>query len=359
MEKKIIITGGCGYIGSHTVVECLENYTKKNGYESDYEIISMDNHLNSSSSVIKNIENLTGRKVKNYDVDLCNYDKTKEIFEKEADINSDSQIIGIIHFAALKSVPDSVADPIFYYQNNLNSLLNILKLSKEYKVENFIFSSSCSVYGNTTELPVSENTAFGYAESPYAYTKQVGERMIIDFAKTSKSQKFVLLRYFNPVGAHISAQIGEDPKNPPTSLVPIITLTAAGKRDKMTVHGSDYATRDGSCIRDYIHVSDIAEAHRLAIDYLVENQKNKDKNINQVEIFNLGTGNGVTVLEAIKAFEKVSNKKLNYELGGRREGDVVEIYADNEKAKTVLGWIPKYGIEEMMLSAWKWQQKIL
>jgi len=315
--------------------------------------------LNSSSSVIKNIENLTGRKVKNYDVDLCNYDKTKEIFEKEADINSDSQIIGIIHFAALKSVPDSVADPIFYYQNNLNSLLNILKLSKEYKVENFIFSSSCSVYGNTTELPVSENTAFGYAESPYAYTKQVGERMIIDFAKTSKSQKFVLLRYFNPVGAHISAQIGEDPKNPPTSLVPIITLTAAGKRDKMTVHGSDYATRDGSCIRDYIHVSDIAEAHRLAIDYLVENQKNKDKNINQVEIFNLGTGNGVTVLEAIKAFEKVSNKKLNYELGGRREGDVVEIYADNEKAKTVLGWIPKYGIEEMMLSAWKWQQKIL
>ena len=319
----------------------------------------MDNHLNSSSSVIKNIENLTGRKVKNYDVDLCNYDKTKEIFEKEADINSDSQIIGIIHFAALKSVPDSVADPIFYYQNNLNSLLNILKLSKEYKVENFIFSSSCSVYGNTTELPVSENTAFGYAESPYAYTKQVGERMIIDFAKTSKSQKFVLLRYFNPVGAHISAQIGEDPKNPPTSLVPIITLTAAGKRDKMTVHGSDYATRDGSCIRDYIHVSDIAEAHRLAIDYLVENQKNKDKNINQVEIFNLGTGNGVTVLEAIKAFEKVSNKKLNYELGGRREGDVVEIYADNEKAKTVLGWIPKYGIEEMMLSAWKWQQKIL
>ncbi|AFM03804.1 UDP-glucose-4-epimerase [Bernardetia litoralis DSM 6794] len=353
MQKKIIITGGCGYIGSHTVVECLENYTKENGYEQDYEIISIDNHLNSSSSVIENIENLTDKKVKNYDTDLCDYDKTKEIFEKEADSNS--EIIGIIHFAALKSVPDSVADPVFYYQNNLNSLLNILKLSKEYTVKNFIFSSSCSVYGNTTDLPVSENTAFGNAESPYAYTKQVGERMIIDFAKTSKHQKFVLLRYFNPAGAHISAQIGEDPKNPPTSLVPIITLTAAGKRDKMHVHGSDYATRDGSCIRDYIHVSDIAIAHRLAIDYLVKNEDN-DK---QVEIFNLGTGNGVTVLEAIKAFEKVSNTTLNYELGGRREGDVVEIYADNQKAKTLLGWIPKFGIEEMMLSAWKWQQKIL
>jgi len=357
MQKKIIITGGCGYIGSHTVVECLENYTKENGYEQDYQIISIDNHLNSSSSILKNIENLTGKKVKNYEVDLCNYDKIKEIFEKEVGINSESnsQIIGIIHFAALKSVPDSVSDPIFYYQNNLNSLLNILKLSKEYKVDNFIFSSSCSVYGNTTELPVSENTPFGNAESPYAYTKQVGERMILDFAKTSKSQKFILLRYFNPVGSHISNQIGEDPKNPPTSLVPIITLTAAGKRDKMHVHGSDYATRDGSCIRDYIHVSDIAIAHRLAIDYLVENENNEE--INQVEIFNLGTGNGVTVLEAINAFEKVSNTKLNYELGGRREGDVVEIYADNEKARTILGWIPKFGIDEMMLSAWKWQQK--
>lgn len=351
MQKKIIITGGCGYIGSHTVVECVENYTKKNGYNEDYQIISIDNHLNSSSAVIENIEKLTGRTVKNYAVDLCDTQKTKEVFEKES---QDAEFVGIIHFAALKSVPDSVADPVFYYQNNLNSLLNILKLSKEYKVKNFIFSSSCSVYGNTKELPVSESTPFGTAESPYAYTKQVGERMILDFAKTSQYQKFVLLRYFNPVGAHISAQIGEDPKNPPTSLVPIITLTAAGKRDKMQVHGSDYATRDGSCIRDYIHVSDIAEAHRLAIDYLRAN-----KNENQVEIFNLGTGNGVTVLEAIKAFEKVSNKKLNYELGERREGDVVEIYADNEKAKTVLGWNPKYGIEEMMSSAWKWQQKIL
>ncbi|WP_338759698.1 UDP-glucose 4-epimerase GalE [Bernardetia sp. ABR2-2B] len=361
MQKKVIITGGCGYIGSHTVVECLENYTKKNGYEQDYQIISIDNHLNSSSSVIENIKKLTGREVKNYDIDLCDYDKTKEVFEKEVNSSSesDSEIIGIIHFAALKSVPDSVADPVFYYQNNLNSLLNILKLSKEYKVENFIFSSSCSVYGNVEKLPVSETTPFGAAESPYAYTKQVGERMIIDFAKTSEHQKFVLLRYFNPVGAHISAQIGEDPKNPPTSLVPIITLTAAGKRDKMHVHGSDYNTRDGSCIRDYIHVSDIAEAHRLAIDFLVENNQNDNKEVNQVEIFNLGTGNGVTVLEAIKAFEKVSNKKLNYKLGERREGDVVEIYADNEKAKTVLGWIPKYGIEEMMRSAWKWQKNVL
>lgn len=355
MQKKIIITGGCGYIGSHTVVECLENYTKENGYESDYEIISIDNHLNSSSSVIENIKTLTGKEVKNYDVDLCDYQKTRAIFEAET--HSETQIIGIIHFAALKSVPDSVADPIFYYQNNLNSLLNILKLSKEYKVDNFIFSSSCSVYGNTTELPVSETTPFGRAESPYAYTKQIGERMIEDFAKTSPTQKFVLLRYFNPVGAHISAKIGEDPKNPPTSLVPIITLTAAGKREKMQVHGSDYPTRDGSCIRDYIHVSDIAEAHRLAIDYLVENKNSKNQETNQVEIFNLGTGNGVTVLEAIHAFEKISHTKLNYELGERREGDVVEIYADNKKAKTVLGWIPRYGIEEMMLSAWKWQQK--
>lgn len=349
MQKKIIITGGCGYIGSHTIVECLENYTKKNGYNEDYEVVSIDNHLNSSATVIENIKQLTGREVKNYDTDLCNYEKTKEIFEVESKY---SEFIGIIHFAALKSVPDSVADPVFYYQNNFNSLLNILKLSKEYKIKNFIFSSSCSVYGNTKELPVSEDTPFGVAESPYAYTKQVGERMILDFAKTSEHQKFVLLRYFNPVGAHISTQIGEDPKNPPTSLVPIITLTAAGKREKMYVHGSDYNTRDGSCIRDYIHVSDIAEAHRLAIDYLVKNTEDI-----QVKVFNLGTGNGVTVLEAIKAFEKVANKKLNYELGERREGDVVEIYADNEKAKTVLGWIPKYGIEEMMLSAWKWQQK--
>ncbi|WP_291720099.1 UDP-glucose 4-epimerase GalE [Bernardetia sp.] len=350
MQKKIIITGGCGYIGSHTVVECLENYTRKNGYDEDYVVVSIDSYLNSSASVVENIKKLTGREVKNYDTDLCDYEKTKKIFETES---KDSELIGIIHFAALKSVPDSVADPVFYYQNNLNSLLNILKLSKEYKVKNFIFSSSCSVYGNAKELPVSENTPFGVAESPYAYTKQVGERMIIDFAKTSEHQKFVLLRYFNPVGAHVSAQIGEDPKNPPTSLVPIITLTAAGKRDKMHVHGSDYDTRDGSCIRDYIHVSDIAEAHRLAIDYLVKNKETAE----QIEIFNLGTGNGVTVLEAIKAFEKVSHQKLNYELGERREGDVVEIYADNQKAKTVLGWIPKYGIEEMMSSAWKWQER--
>ena len=349
MQKKIIITGGCGYIGSHTVVECLESYTKKNGYNEDYKVISIDNYLNSSASVIENIKKLTGREVKNYNTDLCNYEKTKEIFKIES---KNSELIGIIHFAALKSVPDSVTDPVFYYQNNLNSLLNTLKLSKEYEVKNFIFSSSCSVYGNTKELPVSENTPFGVAESPYAYTKQVGERMIVDFAKTSEHQKFVLLRYFNPVGAHVSAQIGEDPKNPPTSLVPIITLTAIGKRDKMYVHGSDYDTRDGSCIRDYIHVSDIAEAHRLAIDYLVKNKENS-----QVETFNLGTGSGVTVLEAIKAFEKVTDKNLNYELGERREGDVVEIYADNEKAKTILGWIPKYGIEEMMNSAWKWQEK--
>lgn len=337
--NKVIVTGGAGYIGSHTIIELLEN--------TDFEVISVDNFSNSSEETYDRIEKITGKRVKHYAVDLCNYYEAEEIFKGEKNIS------GIIHFAAFKSVPESVENPHKYYHNNINSLLNIIELSLKYKVKNLIFSSSCSVYGNIDSLPVSETTYLNKAVSPYAYTKQIGEQMLADYTKVNPELNVIALRYFNPAGAHKSALIGEDPINHPTSLVPVITKTAIGKMEKMFVHGSNYDTRDGSAIRDYVHVSDIADAHVLALNLLFN-----EGNENNFDIINLGTGNGISVLEAIQSFEKISGQKLNYELGPIRDGDVAAIYSDIDKSKKVLSWSPKYTLDEMMTTAWEWEKNI-
>ncbi len=334
--QTIIVTGGAGYIGSHTIIELLT--------QTDYNVVSIDNFSNSDSDTFNRIEKITGKKVKNLNVDICNLEAL------EFAINTIKNPIGIIHFAAFKSVPQSVADPLLYYQNNLGSLMNILTICKLKKISNFIFSSSCSVYGNVEKLPVTELSPLALAESPYAQTKQMGEEIVINVVKSDPAIKAVLLRYFNPVGAHMSALNGELSNSKPDNLVPYITLTAAGLLPKLTVFGGDYDTRDGSCIRDYIHVSDIADAHVKAINYLINNKQK-----NPCSVFNLGTGNGVSVLEAIHSFEKVSQQKLNYEIGPRRAGDVVNIYANNDLAKSELKWETKYDLDDMMLSAWKWQ----
>ncbi|MBL7910335.1 MAG: UDP-glucose 4-epimerase GalE [Bacteroidia bacterium] len=334
----IIVTGGAGYIGSHTIIELLTS--------TDFTVVSIDNFSNSTSRSYQRIKDISGKSFDSLELDLCN---NKEL---NAQLSKITDIVGIIHFAAFKSVPESVADPLLYYNNNLNSLTNILNFAKEKKIKNFIFSSSCSVYGNADELPVTENTPLKAAESPYGHTKQIGEEIINFMCKAFPELNAVLLRYFNPVGAHPSGKIGEFPLNRPNNLVPIITQTAVGK-NSLTVFGNDFDTRDGSCIRDYIHVSDIADAHVKALNYLIEN-KNKKKST----VFNLGTGNGVSVLEAIRSFEKVSGKKLNYTIGSRRDGDVVAIYANNNLAKTELNWIPKFSLDDMMGSAWKWQQNL-
>jgi len=335
--SKILVTGGCGYIGSHTIVDLFEN---------GYDVISIDDNSRSDAGSLNGVEKITGKAVKNYKVDLCNFDDTHAVFGENEDIE------GVIHFAAYKAVGESVDKPLMYYENNLNSLLNILKCVQEFDVPYFVFSSSCTVYGNPDVIPVTEKTPTKPAESPYGATKQMGEQILTSFAKIANTQ-VIALRYFNPVGAHPSIEIGELPIGRPQNLVPAITQTAIGKLPKMFVHGDDYDTRDGSCLRDYIHVSDIAHAHTLAIQYL-----EKEKNSSNYEIFNLGTGNGVTVLEAIRSFEKVSGVKLNYEIGPRREGDIVAIYANNDHAVNSLGWEIKYGIDDMMLTAWKWEQKL-
>jgi UDP-glucose 4-epimerase len=332
----ILVTGGCGYIGSHTIVDLLNT---------GFEVISVDNNIRSKSTVVDLIFDITGKRIKNYPVDLCNKEATRKIF-------IENKFDGIIHFAALKSVPESVEKPLLYYRNNIDSLLNLLELSSEFSIQNFVFSSSCSVYGNTTQLPVTEETPFGNAESPYARTKQMSEEIIQDFSK-KVDEKFILLRYFNPVGAHESGKLGEDSTDVITAMVPRITGTAIGKFKEFTVFGTDYDTRDGSCIRDYIHVMDIASAHTKAIQYLNTKPENQ-----LTEVFNLGTGNGVTVLEAINSFEKVSGKKLNYKLGERRAGDIVSIYANNNKAVSKLNWQIKRDLDTMMHTAWMWEQKI-
>lgn len=334
--KKILVTGGCGYIGAHTLVDLIEN---------GYEPVCIDNNSKSTTALLKGVKSITGKEVKNYKVDICNYDDTYAVFQENTDI------AGIIHFAAYKSVGESVRKPLMYFENNLFSLINILKCAKEFNIPNFIFSSSCTVYGGPDEIPVTEQSPIKPAESPYGATKQMGEEIVQEI--TNAESQSILLRYFNPVGAHPSTLIGELPLGKPENLVPAITQTAIGKLDKMTVYGDDYPTRDGSCVRDYIHVCDIAHAHTLALEYLMNH-----KNSAPCEIFNLGSGNGVTVLEAIKSFEKVSSVKLNYEIGARRPGDVVAVYANNELAKTVLGWKPGYSLDQMMETAWKWELKL-
>ncbi|MBL7763788.1 MAG: UDP-glucose 4-epimerase GalE [Chitinophagaceae bacterium] len=333
---KILVTGGCGYIGSHTIIDLIEN---------GYEVISVDDNSRSNPLILDGVEKITGTKIKNYKVDLCDFDDTFAIFQENEDV------LGIIHFAAYKAVGESVEKPLMYFENNMMSLINLLKCAQEFKIPWFVFSSSCTVYGNPDEIPVTELTPPKPAESPYGYTKQMGEQIVNEFSKAVPTQ-CILLRYFNPVGAHPSAIIGEMPIGKPQNLVPGITQTAIGKIPKMVVYGDDYDTRDGSCVRDFIHVSDIAHAHTLAIEYL---EKGADV---RCEVFNLGTGNGVTVLEAIKAFEKVSGVKLNYEIGPRRAGDVIAIYANNDLAKKTLKWNPEYTLEDMLATAWKWEQRL-
>ena len=335
--SKILVTGGSGYIGTHTIVDLVQN---------GYEVINIDNFSRSTPQMMEGVEKILNKKIKTYNVDLCNFDDTYAVFQENTDIK------GIIHFAAYKAVGESVEQPLLYFENNLLSLINLLKCVKDFQIPHFVFSSSCTVYGNPDEIPVTEATIPKPAESPYGYTKQMGEQIVSETIKSILSTA-ILLRYFNPVGAHPSGLIGELPIGRPQNLVPAITQTAIGKLPGMTVHGTDYNTRDGSCIRDYIHVSDLAHAHTLALDYLIQK-----KNFTSCEVFNLGSGNGISVLEAIKAFEKVSGLKLNYQLGPRRAGDVVAIYANYDKAKSLLGWEPTYSLDDMMKTAWQWEQNL-
>jgi UDP-glucose 4-epimerase len=337
IQGKILVTGGCGYIGGHTIVDLVNN---------GFDVISVDDLSRGSLRMLHGVEKILGREIKNYKVDLCNLEDTQAIFIENPDI------VGIIHFAAYKAVNESVQEPLMYYRNNINSLINILQCAKDYQVPHVVFSSSCSVYGNAQKLPVDELTPLAEAESPYAFTKQIGEVICRDFVRQNEGYNICLLRYFNPVGAHNSVIIGELQEKP-ENLVPVITQTAIGKRPDMTVFGTDYDTRDGSCIRDYIHVMDIANAHTKALQYMIDS-RNKEA----CEIFNLGSGNGVTVLEMIEAFEKVSGRKLNYIRGPRRAGDVIKVYADNSKARTQLGWNIQYTLDQMMDTAWRWEQAL-
>ncbi len=333
---NILVTGGAGYIGSHTLIELIDREFEN--------LFSIDNYLNSEESNYDKIEKITGRKINYFNIDLKDKEAIKSFFNKNT-------IDSVIHFAALKSVPESIDIPIECYQNNVGGLLNLVEAMQESNVNQLIFSSSCSIYGNPEKLPVNENTPFGKAESPYARSKQMGENILEDFCKVNKNFKVISLRYFNPAGAHKSGFIGEGYTKRPNNLVPLIAQTAVGLRDKLTVFGTDYSTKDGSCVRDYIHVVDVAQAHVKALDYFNKMKPNYD-------VINLGTGNGTTVLEIIKSFEKASGQKLNYELGKRRAGDVETIYADNSKAKKELHWDAKLTIYDMVSTAWKWQQNM-
>ncbi|MBF03078.1 MAG: UDP-glucose 4-epimerase GalE [Flavobacterium sp.] len=334
---KILVTGGLGFIGSHTVVE-LQN--------EGFEVVVVDNLSNSSEQVLEGIFSITGKKPFFEKIDLRDKKSVQELFQKYNDI------FGVIHFAASKAVGESVANPLLYYENNVTALVYLLQELQKLPKAQFIFSSSCTVYGQAEKMPITENASVQKAMSPYGNTKQIGEEIIEDVAKVSEINA-ILLRYFNPIGAHPSAAIGELPIGVPQNLVPYITQTAIGLREQLSVYGTDYPTPDGTAIRDYIHVVDLAKAHVVALQRLMQH-KNEDK----VEVFNLGTGTGSSVLEVITAFEKVSGEKLNYKLVGRREGDVVAAYANTDRANSVLGWKAASSLEEALESAWKWEQKI-
>jgi UDP-glucose 4-epimerase len=334
---KILVTGGLGFIGSHTVVE-LQN--------EGFEVIVVDNLSNTSLEVLNGIKNITGKVPVFEKLDLRDKEKVQDFFKRHSDIN------GVIHFAASKAVGESVENPLLYYENNINSLVYILQELQQKPTANFIFSSSCTVYGQAEEMPITEDSSVQVALSPYGNTKQIGEEIIADTAKVTNINA-ILLRYFNPIGAHPSAEIGELPLGVPQNLVPFITQTGIGLRQELSVYGDDYPTPDGTAIRDYIHVVDLAKAHVIAMQRLLNN-----KNLTKVETFNLGTGTGSSVLEVIHAFEKVSGQKLPYKIVARREGDITEAYANTDKANTVLGWKAQSTLEEAMASAWKWEQKI-
>ncbi|WP_099366518.1 UDP-glucose 4-epimerase GalE [Sphingobacterium sp. 1.A.4] len=333
--SKILVTGGTGYIGSHTVVEL---------YKAGYTPILVDNLSNSSIKILDQIEKIIGVKPEFYEFDLCDTEKVNDFISKHPDI------AGIIHFAASKAVGESVQNPLKYYHNNFFSLINLLEAYRE-KPINFVFSSSCTVYGEPDVLPVNEAAPVKKATSPYGNTKQIAEEILEETAMANSNYNVIALRYFNPVGAHESALIGELPNGVPANLLPFITQTAIGKREKITVFGNDYDTPDGSAIRDYIHVVDLAKAHVAAIKLLEKGNPNGN-----YDIFNVGTGNGYSVLEAIHAFEKASGQKLNYEFGPRREGDIIKVWGDVNKSTKELGWTAQLGIDEMMASAWEWEK---
>ncbi|MFT6385198.1 MAG: UDP-glucose 4-epimerase [Bacteroidia bacterium] len=330
--KKILVTGGLGYIGSHTVVELQAE---------GYDVVVVDNLSNSKEEVKARIEDISGQSLELQIADVNDTNVLESLFNKH-------QFDGVIHFAAHKAVGESVEHPVMYYQNNVSGLISLLGTMEKYGVSNLIFSSSCTVYGAATDLPVTESTQIQKAESPYGTTKILGEEIINDFAK-HKEFKSILLRYFNPVGAHPSAKIGELPLGVPNNLVPYITQTAAGLRKELTVFGDDYNTEDGTCVRDYIHVVDLAKAHVKALSYC-------DEMSQRVDVFNVGTGKGNTVLEVINTFEQVNGVKLNYKVGPRRGGDIEQIYADTTKVNNLLGWSAQYDIADMMKHAWAWQQ---
>jgi len=333
----ILVTGGLGFIGSHTVVE-LQN--------EGFEVVIVDNLSNSSIDVLDKITKITGKQPLFEQIDLRDKQAVHQLFKKYTSIN------GVIHFAASKAVGESVENPLLYYENNLNSLIYLLQELQQKPEAHFIFSSSCTVYGEALQMPITENAPIQQAVSPYGNTKQIGEEIITDVTKVSNI-KAILLRYFNPIGAHPSAEIGELPMGVPQNLVPFITQTAMGLRKELSVFGNDYPTPDGTCIRDYIHVVDLAKAHVVALKRLIEN-----KNKTNVEVFNIGTGNGNSVLEVIETFEKISGQKLPYKIVNRREGDVMQAYADTEKANAILGWKAQSTLAEALQSAWIWEQKV-
>ena len=334
---KVVVTGGLGFIGSHTVVELQQE---------GFEVVAIDNLSNSSVDVLDGIEKITGNKPIFENIDLRDKSAVQDFFKKHTDV------AGVIHFAASKAVGESVENPLLYYENNINTLVYLLQEMANLPQANFIFSSSCTVYGQAENMPITEDASVQPANSPYGNTKQIGEEIINDVAKVTNINA-VLLRYFNPIGAHSSAEIGELPLGVPQNLVPFITQTAFGLRKELSVYGNDYPTNDGTCIRDYIHVVDLAKAHVIALQRLLKKQ-----NLEKVEIFNLGTGTGSSVLEVITAFEKVSGEKLPYKIVDRRSGDVVTAYANTDKANKVLGWKAELSLEDALISAWKWEQKV-
>lgn len=337
-KKKILVTGGTGYIGSHTAVELINE---------GFEVVIIDNLYNSEKEVLNGIEKITGTKPSLDVIDICDNVKLDDFFRRNNDISA------IIHFAAYKAVGESVSKPLDYYRNNLGSLINLLDMMKKYSVANLVFSSSCTVYGQPEKLPVTESAPLQPATSPYGNTKQVGEEIIRDTVYSDENIKAIALRYFNPIGAHPSALIGELPMGVPENLVPYITQTAYGIRDELKVFGNDYDTPDGYCIRDYLHVVDLAKAHVVAVKRLLE-----AKNLRNYEVFNLGTGNGVSVLQAIQSFERATGVKVKYNVVERRPGDIEKIWADPSFANKELGWKTVSTLDDALKSAWDWENKI-
>ncbi len=333
--KRVLVTGGLGFIGSHTVV-ALQN--------EGFEVVIIDNLSNSSIDVLGGITQITGKTPEFENIDLREKSAVKNFFEQYHDIEN------VIHFAASKAVGESVSNPLLYYENNISTLVYLLHELNKKENSRFIFSSSCTVYGQADELPITEDAPVKKAESPYGNTKQIGEEIIQDICKTNTNLKAISLRYFNPVGAHPTAEIGELPIGTPQNLIPFITQTAIGKREKLSVFGNDYPTEDGTAIRDYIHVMDLAEAHVNALQRLMNGKEQQN-----YEVFNLGTGKGNSVLEVINSFEKVSGEKLPYEITGRREGDITAAYADTTKANHELNWRAERSLDDALKSAWKWQ----